>query len=43
MCSSDLKHYQNYAFSAVRQTQFVLAELGNEAGIVGSAYLAKTL
>ncbi len=38
-----VKHYQNYAFSAVRQTQFVLAELGNEAGIVGSAYLAKTL
>ncbi|MDE5977186.1 MAG: ROK family glucokinase [Turicibacter sp.] len=37
------KHYQNYAFSAVRQTEFVLAELGNDAGIVGSAYLAKTV
>ena len=38
-----VKHYQNYAFSAVRQTEFVLAELGNDAGIVGSAYLAKTV
>ena len=37
------KHYQAFAFSAVRETEFVLAELGNDAGIVGSAYLAKTL
>lgn len=37
------KHYQAYAFSAVRETEFVLAELGNDAGIVGSAYLAKTV
>lgn len=37
------KHYQAFAFSAVKDTEFVLAELGNDAGIVGSAYLAKTL
>lgn len=37
------KHYQAYAFSTVRETEFVLAELGNDAGIVGSAYLAKTV
>ena len=37
------KHYQAYTFSAVRETEFVLAELGNDAGIVGSAYLAKTV
>ena len=38
-----VKHYQSFAFSAVRDTEFVLAELGNDAGIVGSAYLAKTV
>ncbi|HAX72421.1 MAG TPA: glucokinase [Firmicutes bacterium] len=37
------KHYREFAFSAVKETEFVLAELGNDAGIVGSAYLAKTL
>ncbi|MGL4337612.1 MAG: ROK family glucokinase [Turicibacter sp.] len=37
------KHYQAFAVSAVKDTEFVLAELGNDAGIVGSAYLAKTL
>ena len=35
------KHYKEFAFATVRDTQFVLAELGNDAGIVGSAYLAK--
>ena len=35
------KHYQAYAFSPVRHTEFVIAELGNDAGIIGAAYLAK--
>ena len=35
------KHYKEFAFATVRDTQFVLAELGNDAGFVGSAYLAK--
>ena len=35
------KHYKEFAFATVRDIQFVLAELGNDAGIVGSAYLAK--
>ena len=35
------KHYKEFAFATVRDTQFVLSELGNDAGIVGSAYLAK--
>jgi len=36
------KYYQNYAFSSTRDVKFVLAELGNDAGIIGAAYLAKT-
>ena len=35
------KNYQNYAFSAVSETEFAIAELGNDAGIIGAAYLAK--
>lgn len=34
------KHYEKYAFSGVRNTPFVLATLGNDAGIIGGAYLA---
>lgn len=34
------KHNEKYAFSSVRNTPFVLATLGNDAGIIGGAYLA---
>jgi glucokinase len=34
------KHYEKYAFESVRNTPFVLATLGNDAGIIGGAYLA---
>jgi len=34
------KYYELYAFSGVRATPFVIATLGNDAGIVGGAYLA---
>jgi len=34
------KYYQRYAFSGVKETPFVLATLGNDAGIIGGAYLA---
>lgn len=33
------KHYVNYAFSAIRNMQFELAKLGNDAGMFGAAYL----
>jgi glucokinase len=33
------KHYVNYAFSALRNMQFELATLGNDAGMFGAAYL----
>lgn len=37
------KHFKQYAFFAVQGvTQFKLASLGNDAGIYGAAYLAKT-
>lgn len=34
------KYYQKFAFSGVRDTPFVIATLGNDAGIIGGAYLA---
>lgn len=34
------KHYEKYAFASVKETPFVLATLGNDAGIIGGAYLA---
>jgi len=34
------KHYEKYAFASVKNTPFVLATLGNDAGIIGGAYLA---
>ena len=34
------KHYEKHAFSSVKNTPFVLATLGNDAGIIGGAYLA---
>lgn len=33
------KHYVKYAFSALRNMQFELATLGNDAGMFGAAYL----
>ncbi len=33
------KHYQSIVFHASRETQFVLATLGNDAGIIGAAKL----
>ena len=34
------KYYQKFAFAGVRETTFVIATLGNDAGIIGGAYLA---
>jgi len=34
------KYYGKYAFASVKNTPFVLATLGNDAGIIGGAYLA---
>ena len=34
------KHYQQFAFSPLKDTPIVLAKLGNDAGIIGAAYLA---
>jgi len=31
------KYFEHYAFHACRQTKFALAQLGNDAGIYGSA------
>lgn len=33
------RHYEKYAFSACKETPIRLAELGNDAGIYGSAKL----
>jgi len=35
-----VKHYQIYAIPRIKNTPFELATLGNEAGIIGGAYLA---
>ena len=34
------KHYEKFAFAGVKNTPFVLATLGNDAGIIGGASLA---
>ena len=34
------KYYMKYAFASVKNTPFVIASLGNDAGIIGGAYLA---
>lgn len=34
------QYYEKYAFASVKNTPFVLATLGNDAGIIGGAYLA---
>lgn len=34
------KHFVKFAFPSVKETSFVLATLGNDAGIIGGAYLA---
>ncbi|MCL2559928.1 MAG: ROK family glucokinase [Turicibacter sp.] len=34
------KHFVKYAFASVHNTPFVVATLGNDAGIIGGAYLA---
>ena len=34
------KYYQKFAFSGIKNTPFVIATLGNDAGIIGGAYLA---
>lgn len=36
------KHYLEHAFASVRGAEFVIAKLGNDAGIIGAAYMAKT-
>jgi len=33
------KYYEKYAFASVKNTPFALATLGNDAGIIGGAYL----
>ncbi|MCU0104228.1 ROK family protein [Acholeplasma vituli] len=33
------KHYRKYAFSAIKDMQFELAKLGNDAGMYGAGYL----
>ena len=35
------KHYQKLSFHAMRHTKFALAKLGNDAGMLGAALLAK--
>lgn len=35
------KHYGNYTFGAVKEGKFILASLGNDAGIYGAARLIK--
>lgn len=34
------KYYRQFAFSSIQDTEFVIAELGNDAGIIGAASLA---
>ena len=42
LLNSIRKYYEKYSFTNVKGTSFVLASLGNDAGIIGGAYLAKT-
>ncbi len=37
------KHFEEYAFSGIKSTEFKLAQLGNDAGIYGAAFLAKNI
>lgn len=41
LIDSITKHYKSFAFKSVSNTPFILASLGNDAGILGSAYLVK--
>ena len=34
------KHFKQYALSASRETPIKVASLGNDAGIIGAAYVA---
>ena len=34
------EHFQRYALSASRETPIEVASLGNDAGIIGAAYVA---
>ena len=34
------EHFQRYALSASRETPIKVASLGNDAGIIGAAYVA---
>ncbi|MCL1949205.1 MAG: ROK family glucokinase [Turicibacter sp.] len=36
------KHYREFAFSSVRNAEFVIATRGNDAGIMGAAYMVMT-
>jgi glucokinase len=36
-------HYAKYAFGTTKNTSFVFARLGNDAGVIGGAYLASGL
>lgn len=36
------KHYREHAFSSVRDAEFVIASRGNDAGIIGAAYMVMT-
>jgi len=36
------KHYREFAFSSVRDAEFVIASRGNDAGIIGAAYMVMT-
>ena len=40
LINSIRKYYEKYAFASIKNTPFVLATLGNDAGIIGGAYLA---
>ena len=34
------EHFKQYAFSVSRETPIEVASLGNDAGIIGAAYVA---
>jgi len=40
LINSIRKYYEKYAFASIKNTPLVLATLGNDAGIIGGAYLA---
>ena len=37
------KYYRDFAFNSTKNTPFVIAKLGNDAGMVGAALFAKKL